>query len=123
MALVNVAAREVHCKVVYYGPGFGGKTSIRNRSSFYGLRLAWRGIQLLGVAFGIAGGWYVTAWVKYGRAPLIQPVIRALSRTHVRTGWDSIPDPIVPPQWLLAVVGFLTVIALCMMLLGMGMPQ
>ncbi|MCL5942155.1 MAG: GTPase domain-containing protein [Actinobacteria bacterium] len=27
MALVNVAAREVHCKLVYYGPGFGGKTS------------------------------------------------------------------------------------------------
>lgn len=27
MALVNVAAREVHCKIVYYGPGFGGKTS------------------------------------------------------------------------------------------------
>ena len=27
MALVNVAAREIHCKIVYYGPGFGGKTS------------------------------------------------------------------------------------------------
>ena len=27
MALVNVAAREVHCKVVYYGPGFCGKTT------------------------------------------------------------------------------------------------
>ena len=27
MALVNVAAREVHCKIVYYGPGYGGKTS------------------------------------------------------------------------------------------------
>lgn len=27
MALVNVAAREVHCKIVYYGPGFGGKTT------------------------------------------------------------------------------------------------
>jgi mutual gliding-motility protein MglA len=27
MALVNVAAREVHCKIVYYGPGFAGKTS------------------------------------------------------------------------------------------------
>ncbi len=27
MALVNVATREVHCKLVYYGPGFGGKTS------------------------------------------------------------------------------------------------
>ena len=27
MALVNAAAREIHCKIVYYGPGFGGKTT------------------------------------------------------------------------------------------------
>jgi mutual gliding-motility protein MglA len=27
MALINVAAREIHCKVVYYGPGMSGKTS------------------------------------------------------------------------------------------------
>ncbi|TAK23297.1 MAG: gliding-motility protein MglA [Chloroflexota bacterium] len=27
MALVNVASREIHCKIVYYGPGFGGKTT------------------------------------------------------------------------------------------------
>lgn len=27
MALVNVGAREIHCKIVYYGPGFGGKTT------------------------------------------------------------------------------------------------
>src|SRR5918912_2459877 len=27
MALINVAAREIHCKIVYYGPGMGGKTS------------------------------------------------------------------------------------------------
>ena len=27
MALINVAAREIHCKVVYYGPGMGGKTT------------------------------------------------------------------------------------------------
>lgn len=36
MALINVAAREIHCKVVYYGPGMGGKTSnlqhIHNRA-------------------------------------------------------------------------------------------
>jgi len=94
---------------------FDGKTSIRDRSSFYGLRLAWRGLQLLGIAFGIAGGWYVTAWVQHGRAPLIQSVVRAVS-PYVRYG--SEPDPIVPPQWLLAVVGSLTIIALFMMLLG-----
>ncbi len=27
MALINVAAREIYCKIVYYGPGMGGKTS------------------------------------------------------------------------------------------------
>lgn len=27
MALINVAAREIHCKIVYYGPGLSGKTS------------------------------------------------------------------------------------------------
>jgi mutual gliding-motility protein MglA len=27
MALINVAAKEIHCKIVYYGPGLGGKTT------------------------------------------------------------------------------------------------
>ncbi len=27
MALINVAAREIHCKIVYYGTGFCGKTT------------------------------------------------------------------------------------------------
>ncbi len=27
MALINVATREIHCKVVYYGAGFCGKTT------------------------------------------------------------------------------------------------
>ncbi len=27
MALINVASREIHCKIVYYGPGMSGKTS------------------------------------------------------------------------------------------------
>ncbi|MDB5083095.1 MAG: hypothetical protein JWP00_5019 [Chloroflexi bacterium] len=27
MALINVAQREIHCKVVYYGPGLCGKTT------------------------------------------------------------------------------------------------
>ncbi len=27
MALINVATREIHCKIVYYGPGMSGKTS------------------------------------------------------------------------------------------------
>lgn len=27
MALINVATREIHCKLVYYGPGLSGKTT------------------------------------------------------------------------------------------------
>jgi signal recognition particle receptor subunit beta len=27
MALINVAAKEIHCKIVYYGPGLCGKTT------------------------------------------------------------------------------------------------
>ena len=27
MALINVAVREIHCKIVYYGPGMCGKTT------------------------------------------------------------------------------------------------
>ncbi|MBF6612022.1 MAG: gliding-motility protein MglA [Chloroflexi bacterium] len=27
MALINVATKEIHCKVVYYGPGLSGKTT------------------------------------------------------------------------------------------------
>ncbi|MDQ6693459.1 MAG: GTPase domain-containing protein [Chloroflexota bacterium] len=34
MALINVAAREIHCKLVYYGPGLSGKTT--NLKYIYG---------------------------------------------------------------------------------------
>jgi signal recognition particle receptor subunit beta len=27
MALINVASKEIHCKLVYYGPGLSGKTT------------------------------------------------------------------------------------------------
>ena len=27
MAFINYAAREINCKIVYYGPGLGGKTT------------------------------------------------------------------------------------------------
>ncbi|MBO0779766.1 MAG: gliding-motility protein MglA, partial [Ktedonobacteraceae bacterium] len=27
MALINIAAREIHCKIVYYGIGYCGKTT------------------------------------------------------------------------------------------------
>ncbi len=27
MTFINYAAREIHCKIVYYGPGLGGKTT------------------------------------------------------------------------------------------------
>lgn len=27
MSFINYAAREINCKIVYYGPGLGGKTT------------------------------------------------------------------------------------------------
>ena len=27
MSFINFAAREINCKLVYYGPGLGGKTA------------------------------------------------------------------------------------------------
>jgi mutual gliding-motility protein MglA len=27
MSMINYASREIHCKIVYYGPGLGGKTT------------------------------------------------------------------------------------------------
>ena len=27
MSFINFAAREINCKIVYYGPGLGGKTA------------------------------------------------------------------------------------------------
>ena len=27
MALIDVKQKQIHCKIVYYGPGMGGKTS------------------------------------------------------------------------------------------------
>jgi len=27
MTFINYAAREINCKIVYYGPGLGGKTT------------------------------------------------------------------------------------------------
>ena len=29
MSLINYASREINCKLVYYGPGLGGKTTLR----------------------------------------------------------------------------------------------
>jgi len=27
MSMINYASREINCKIVYYGPGLGGKTT------------------------------------------------------------------------------------------------
>ena len=28
MSMINYASREINCKIVYYGPGLGGKTTL-----------------------------------------------------------------------------------------------
>ncbi len=34
MSMINYASREINCKLVYYGPGLGGKTT--NLEHIYG---------------------------------------------------------------------------------------
>ena len=34
MSMINYASREINCKIVYYGPGLGGKTT--NLETIYG---------------------------------------------------------------------------------------
>ena len=34
MSMINYASREINCKIVYYGPGLGGKTT--NLEHVYG---------------------------------------------------------------------------------------
>ena len=34
MSMINYASREINCKIVYYGPGLGGKTT--NLEHIYG---------------------------------------------------------------------------------------
>jgi signal recognition particle receptor subunit beta len=48
MALVNVGTREIHCKIVYYGPGYGGKTT--NVVQIHGIAPAEAKGELLSIA-------------------------------------------------------------------------
>ncbi len=48
MALVNVGTREIHCKIVYYGPGYGGKTT--NVVQIHGVAPAEAKGELLSIA-------------------------------------------------------------------------
>ncbi|MEK7996685.1 MAG: hypothetical protein AAB403_23015 [Planctomycetota bacterium] len=88
-----------------------GNTTRQQRSKLYGMPLAWRGLNLLGVAIGIAGLWFVTAWVIHGRLPMMTPEVARFSPSGPQ-------DRILPPSWLYAVVGSLALISFGMMLLG-----
>jgi hypothetical protein len=104
-------------KVVFPGPtdqqpGLlpNDRTNARSHSSFYGVPLTWRGLHLLGITIGIAAIWFVAAWVRHGRMPL------GLQQPRTLLGGN--PDPILPPVWLLTVLGLLLLISFCMMLFG-----
>ena len=87
----------------------GDRVAKQSDAKFYGLRLAWRGLYALGFAIGIAGAWFVTAWIKHGRLPLMEHVSRS--------SFGGSP-PIQPPAWLLVITGVLCLISLGMLLLG-----
>ena len=88
------------------------KSNDRHTGRHYGMTLVWRGVNVLGVAIGIAATWYVTAWIRHGQQPLAPPriALHSLGKT---------PLAVLPPDWLLAVVGLLGLISLGMMFLGL----
>jgi len=87
----------------------GGKAAKQSHANFYGLRLAWRGLYVLGSTLGIAGCWFVTAWIRHGRLPMI---------AGQRHAFFGELQPIRPPEWLLAITGLLFLISLGMLLQG-----
>ena len=92
-----------------------GKPTAAHRGKLYGMSLAWRGLRLLGIAFGIAAIWFVGAWVRHGKMPLgLCPEPRII----IGIGSGATPSPIWPPTWLVAILGLMAFISICMMLLG-----
>ena len=89
-----------------------GRPTTAHRGNFYGMALAWRGLRVLGVAFGIAGIWFVGAWIRHGRLP------SGLAQPRIKLSIGSPPEPILPHPWLLAILGLLVLVSLGMMLLG-----
>ncbi|MFC1498276.1 hypothetical protein ACFLS1_07395 [Verrucomicrobiota bacterium] len=89
-----------------------GKRTAAHRGKLYGMSLAWRGLRFLGFTFGIAAVWFVGAWVCHGRMPL------CLSQPRIRFSIGSPPSPILPPTWLVAILGLMVFISICMMLFG-----
>ena len=85
------------------------KRSARERRAWSGSSLVWRGLNVLGAAIGIAGVWYVAAWIRYGRQPLAD--------TYGYRFGTRVPE-IVPPDWLLAIIGLLVCVAIVLMLIG-----
>lgn len=91
----------------------GGRKGERRWANWYGTPLVWRGLHLLGVSIGIAAVWFVAAWVRHGRLPL------GMSFSNVRLSIGGPPpSPILPSTWLVAVLGLLALISLCMMFVG-----
>ena len=67
-------------------------------------------MHLIGVTIGIAGTWYIAAWVLGGARPLTQQ--------PNMLPYGPPEGPVVPPQWILGVTGVLTLVGLCFVLVG-----
>ena len=89
-----------------------GNPMTSRRGNLYGMSLAWRGLNLLGIALGIATVWFVWEWFDQGRMPLGL----ALKQRNCMGG--ALPSPILPPIWLGIIIVPMAVVSLCMMVLG-----
>ena len=98
-------------------------TDMRRQNGMHGIPLVRRGLHLLGLAIGIAMTWYVASWIIHGRQPLDAhiPVAGPLPGA-IRISIDEDAGcyaPILPPAWLLAILGLLTLAAFAMMFVGL----
>jgi len=75
------------------------------------ITMAWKGIYLLGISFGISALWFVVAWVQNDSMPLFQ-------RSAFSSSFSDPSLPILPPVWLSVVLGLLVAISFVMMVVG-----
>lgn len=92
--------------------GASGRRMSSHHRKQKGNACAWCGLRVLGAAFGMALVWFIAAWIRYGRVPL------GLFSSRIPSGFDSSVSLILPPAWLVALLGVMVMISLIVMFTG-----
>ena len=80
------------------------------KGKFYGVNVAWRGLYLLGSSLIIGAIWFIYAWIKNGRIPL--------SKVQSNHSFGIDLPSILPPDWLLSILGLMVILSFGMMIMG-----